>query len=369
PVAVLARDLDRAGQLADLLDEVARDRAGMKARATRDDVHVLGAPEYLGRRRAECGLEQLPVGDALLECVRDRARLFVDLLEHEMPVLTLFGRIRGELALADGTLDSVAVAIEDSDGCAANLGDVTFFKEHEAPRHRQQRRNIGGDEVLLDTEPHDDGAPLPSQNDAVRIALAHDGERIGAFELGDGCADRLEQIAYGLEMAMHAMGDHLGIRLRGELVTAALELGAQLLMVLDDAVMNDRESVARDVRMGIALARHAVGRPARVRDAELAVRRIVIERVLQRLHLADGAQALELVMAVDHGDPSRVVAAIFEPAQALHQNGNYVALGNRSDDSTHLGSSRRLTRGLHPGTGTCLPPHAARAGPSLHTIV
>ena len=51
----------------------------------------------------------------------------------------------------------------------------------------------------------------------------------------------------------------------------------------------------RDVRVRVALARHAVRGPARVRDAEVAVRGICVERVLQLLHLADGAQPLQML--------------------------------------------------------------------------
>ena len=73
-VAVLAGDVDRAGDLADLLDEVARHRGGMEARAAGDDVHGLRALEHLGGGGPERGLEQAPVGDALRRaCRRGRA--------------------------------------------------------------------------------------------------------------------------------------------------------------------------------------------------------------------------------------------------------------------------------------------------------
>ncbi len=142
---------------------------------------------------------------------------------------------------------------------------------------------------------------------------------------------------------VHAMRDHFGVGLGGERVAQLLQLFAQLFVVLDDAVVDDGEAVVRDVRMRVALGRHAVRRPARVRDAELAVGRIRVDRVLQHLHLADGAQALEFGGAVQYGDAGGVVAAVFEPAQSLHQDGDDVALSDRSDDSAHLTVSR--TRG------------------------
>ena len=123
-------------------------------------------------------------------------------------------------------------------------------------------------------------------------------------------------------------------------VAELLEVFAQLFVVLDDAVVDDREAVVRDVRMRVALGRHAVRGPARVRDADLAVRRVRVDRVLQHLHLADGAQALELGRAVQHRDAGGVVAAVFEPAQSLHEDGDDVALSDGSDDAAHLTVSR-----------------------------
>src|SRR5450756_820028 len=39
--------------------------------------------------------------------------------------------------------------------------------------------------------------------------------------------------------------------------------------------------------------------------------------------------------AVQDGDARRVIAPVFQAAQALHQDGDYVAFRYRSDDSTH----------------------------------
>ena len=89
-------------------------------------MHRLDALEHRGRRRPEGGLEQPAVGDALLQRVGDRARLLVDLLEHEVPVLALLGGIGGQLALVDRTLGAVAVAIDDAHAAAPDLRDVAL---------------------------------------------------------------------------------------------------------------------------------------------------------------------------------------------------------------------------------------------------
>jgi hypothetical protein len=299
-------------------------------------VHVLGALEDLRGGGSERLLEQAAVGDALRECVGDRARLLVDLLEHEVPVLALLGGIGGELALADRTVDGSAVLVEHLDGGAADVGDVAFLQEHEAARHGQQRGDVRGDEVLVDPEADDHRTTLAREDDALGLLLTDDRERVRALELRDGGAHGLEQILLRLQMVVYTMGDHFGVGLRSEFVTGLLQILAQLFVVLDDAVVNDGEAVVRDVRVGIALRGHAVRRPARVRDAHLAVGRVRVDRVLEHLHLADGAQPLEVRRAIEHRDAGGVVAAILEPAQAFHQDRDDVALSDGSDDAAHL---------------------------------
>jgi hypothetical protein len=61
-----------------------------------------------------------------------------------------------------------------------------------------------------------------------------------------------------------AVRDHLGVGLGGEEITRRLQLGAQLVVVLDDAVVDDGKTVRRDVRMGVALGGDAVRGPAAV---------------------------------------------------------------------------------------------------------
>ena len=64
-----------------------------------------------------------------------------------------------------------------------------------------------------------------------------------------------------------------------------LQARAQNFVIFDDAVMNDGNPVARYVRMRVALRRHAVRRPSRVRDADVPSQRRGVDRVLQLLDL------------------------------------------------------------------------------------
>ena len=231
-----------------------------------------------------------------------------------MTVLAFLGRIRRQLALANRALGGVAVLVEHLDRGAANVGDVAFFEEHETARHRQQRRDVRGHEVLVDAETHDHRTTFAREDDALGLGFTDDRQRIGAFELGHRGTHGLEQVLLRGEVEVHAMRDHFGVGFRRERVAGLLELVAQLFVILDDAVVDDGQATQRDVRVRVAFRRHAVRGPARVRDADLAVRGVRFDRFLEHLDLADRAQSLELGGAVEYGDAGGVVAAVFEPA-------------------------------------------------------
>ena len=80
---------------------------------------------------------------------------------------------------------------------------------------------------------------------------------------------------------------HLGVGLAAERVAHREELGLQLCEVLDDAVVDDGELVVvGQVRVGVAVGRPAVRRPARVADAGRAVGRGAVSGRRARRELA-----------------------------------------------------------------------------------
>ena len=136
---------------------------------------------------------------------------------------------------------------------------------------------------------------------------------------------------------MNPMSDHFRIGFRGEAIPQAFEFGAQHFVIFDDPVVHDGDAVAGNVRVGVVRGRDAVGRPAGVSDTYLTADRRRVERVLQTPHFADGSKAREPAI-VDHSQTGRIVAAILEPAQTLHENRHRIAFGDDTHDSTHTGA-------------------------------
>ena len=142
--------------------------------------------------------------------------------------------------------------------------------------------------------------------------------------------DRREAL---IQIVGDEMQHRLGIGLGLEHVALGGELVAQLLEILDDAVVHDGNALVH-VRMRVALDRLAVRRPARVAEAGAALQGMVGEPQLQVLELALGAAAIEMAV-LDGGDARRIIAAIFEPPQRVDEIAGDRLLSKNADDAAH----------------------------------
>ena len=87
------------------------------------------------------------------------------------------------------------------------------------------------------------------------------------------------------------------------------------------------------MRMGIVLCRRAMRRPARMRDAKVAMSLLPANLCGQLRHSTYAAHALQAI--VQNHQSRRIISTIFEPAQPFQQNGHDIALRDGTDDSTH----------------------------------
>ena len=88
------------------------------------------------------------------------------------------------------------------------------------------------------------------------------------------------------KQAVDQVNDHLGVGLGNEPVPGLAQAFAQPLVVFDDAVVHQRNTLARDMRMGIHAGWFAVCRPPCVRDTGTAMIRRLLLGVFQFLYLA-----------------------------------------------------------------------------------
>ena len=173
-------------------------------------------------------------------------------------------------------------------------------------------------------------------------------EREVPFEPRVGRAHRFDEVA--VVGVLEQVRDDFRVGLRGERVAGGDELVAQLAVVLDDPVQDDRQLVlvARRQRMRVQLGDAAVGRPARVAEAGGRDRAVRAGRLLQEREIPDGADVIEAVL-LEERDAGRVIAPVLEALQTLQKQRLRGPAADISDDPAHPESPfpRRCT-GIAP---------------------
>ena len=274
----------------------------------------------------------------------------------------------GDAALADLALHLLAT-LEDRGALGVQHDPVVVLEVGHALGEGRQRQRVGADiHLAVAVADRERAAAARPHQDVVAAAEQRD-QREGAAQPFHRLAHRLLGRHLALEKRGEELRHHFGVGVAVEAAALGHKLVLQFLEVLDDAVVHDRHPVGGD-GMGVALRRLAVGRPARVADADRARQRLRAEPRLEVDQLALGAAAIDV--AVDQGgDARRVVAAIFQPLQRLDQQGRDGGLADDSDDAAHGRIVRK--EGVISSSWPAWPPprgpsashEAARPAPSL----
>jgi hypothetical protein len=306
----------------------------VQRRAAGDDVDAVDRRDLL-RRHVELGKADLPaLVQPSAKRLADRLRLLVDLLEHEVLVPALLGGVEVPLDVHHLGLahDEPGGVMHDHAGRGHDRDLAVVQHEHLA-RVLEDGRDVARDDRLALSDADDERRVLPCRDDRLRVVEMHDREGIRALEVLDRSGDSRGQITG--EVALDEVRDCLGVGLGAQDVPVGREVLAQLDVVLDDAVVHDRDLAgAVDVRVGVLLARLAVRRPPGVPNAHAASDRSGVERLLEVDQLSDTARDGELP-GVDDGDARRVIAAVLEPCKPAEQHVSRAAGADVSDDSTH----------------------------------
>ena len=173
------------------------------------------------------------------------------------------------------------------------------------------------------------------------------GER--AFKHAGHAAHSLEQVwlAFVRDNLVHDLAEqlsgHLSVGGRGESVAFGLQVETQLRGVFDDAVMDDGHlAVHAGVRVGVHVARLAIGGPARVADAHRGKRHRLTLDVFDQVLQTAGLLAHDHLIHAGRGQrhTGRVIASVFQTFQALQADLQRLAacrfnISRVSNDSTH----------------------------------
>ena len=185
--------------------------------------------------------------------------------------------------------------------------------------------------MLLEAQADNQRAALAAGHQALRLVDGDDGQGVGAFQFRSRLEHGIEQVA-GV-MTVDKVRNHLGIGIRFETVPAVGQALTQFLVVFDDTVMDDGDTIVGKMRMGIDLGGLTVGGPAGVGDTDVA--RLSLRCfVIQFLDLAQRAEAFQLPL-LDQGQAGRIITPVLEPPETFDEDGFDVSLGQRPYDSAH----------------------------------
>ena len=159
-------------------------------------------------------------------------------------------------------------------------------------------RRIRGEDILVVADAQDQRAAPLGPDERIGEIAAKDGQAECPVELLQGLLNgplepvlpvRLAApVVVGVEVP-DQVRDHLRVRLTDEGDPLAAQPGLQGAVVLDDPVVNDGD-LARVVEVGVGVdrIRLAVGRPARVADAQHVTSPRLVENLLQGADAAVG---------------------------------------------------------------------------------
>ena len=344
-VPVLRRVLDGHRNAGQRLDDVATDQPRVPRGPARDDHDALQVGARLGGK-VEAVESRHPVLEQQPPPQRapHRVRLLADLLQHVMRVSAQLDRCEVPGDVVHGAELHVRVAVHDVIAVRCEDRDVAVVQIHHRARVLENGRRVGRHEKLLVAHPQQHGRPLPGHHDLPRLVRGDDGQPVRAdyaFQRRDH--PRFEAAAGGF---LDQMGECLGVGLGLEAVAAVRQGRPQRVGVLDDPVVDQRDTpVTIDVRMRVALRGRPVRRPARVRNAGRSLDRTARHERLERVHAA--REFARHHAAVDlHGEPRRVVTPVLQATEPAEQDRRRFAAPGVADDAAHV---RRLSDAPLPG--------------------
>ncbi len=273
--------------------------------------------------------------DAVADRLGDAFGLLVDLLEHERLVARPLRRGVVPVDLDHVVLDGCAGrGVADRDRARRDRDDLAVVRKLDATSLGQEGCEVRREEVLAVAEPDHHRRLVANADEMVRMVVVDDDEGEMALESPVRAPHRFDEVA--VVRLLEQVRDHLGVGLRPEGVAGGEKLVAQLAVVLDDAVQDDREFRvgARLEWVRVLLGDAAVRRPACVAEPGRRLRAVRARLLLQDLEVADGARVLEPVL-LEQDDPGGVIASVLEPFEPLDEQRLRRPVADVPDDPAH----------------------------------
>mmetsp|Transcript_7556 Transcript_7556/g.13170 ORF Transcript_7556/g.13170 Transcript_7556/m.13170 type:complete len:301 (-) Transcript_7556:251-1153(-) len=225
-------------------------------------------------------------------------------------------------------------------------GDNVLILEVEDLLHKtDDRGSVGGEHNGALGHTEDQGGALACANQQVWVGLVDDGDSVRSANLCEREANSgLEVEAWVLLLFVaDEYSQHFTVSVAVKGVAESGQLLLELYIVLDDAVVHDRELFAvGSVRVRVAVRRGAVGSPAGVCDAEASLLELWVSLagVLEVDHLASPLLYAEFpLVSGNASETGRVVTAVLHACKSLQEYVDGGALAEVCNDSAHLAAT------------------------------
>jgi hypothetical protein len=267
------------------------------------------------------------------ERVTDHFRLLVDLLRHEVLIVTLVNELRRCRGLENRTLDLTILFVANLHALAREHRPVTVLEVADGVGERRKRDRVGAEIHFAIAVTDRERRALSRSDQEIVLAGKEKRERKSPAQLLERGRNGFFRRLAAFHFLRDEMCHRLGVGLAGKFAAAFGQLLTQIAIILDDAVMHDGNQIGC-VRMGIILGRPPVRCPARMTDADRATERFTIETIFERTELSFRTPAAEHAF-LKRGDTGRVVAAIFEALKRVDQLARNRSVSENSDDAAH----------------------------------
>ena len=204
---------------------------------------------------------------------------------------------------------------------------------------------------LVGPYPQNQRRPCTRTHHTVRLFKVEHRYGVGTPQLQNRPLHSRQQVAR--IQKVHQMGDDFGVGLAFKGIALQLQLLAQLFKIFNDAVVHQSHTALAEMRVGVVHHGRAMRGPAGVRNASGALDG-TLRHLLGQLGHARGAAGAAQRAASMNRNATRVVAAVLQALQTLHQHRNNIAVRNPADNATHRS---KLSVHQHSKKAMHLPAH------------
>ena len=214
----------------------------------------------------------------------------MNFLDHKVGIAALFGRLvvpcDGERRLFNG----VFVDVHHRHLVGLQNGDLAGLHDQILLGVFDEGGDVASHEVFPVAKADQKGVFLPHADDFAGFVLADDAKGIGAADIAQRLDHSVEKVAGLLVVVVHQMRGGLGVGLRGKSVALFGQKGLELLVVFNDAVVQQRDVLAA-VGVRVFVGGPAVRRPSGMSDAAVGLHGAA--RLHLGLKVADAAGRLD----------------------------------------------------------------------------